>query len=217
MEEDKIIEIQEEIQEEIPAPVKTPWYKQKVTKEIFSWTGTILVALIIAVFINAYVFRASRVDGRSMQPTLQGGQTVYISRLPYWFGDLQYGDILVFDSDNVNRNFFLELKESLQYNVITYNVFRVNHPQKYWIKRVIGLPGDTIEIREEGVYRNGVLLEEDYVYDEEVLDYQAWLGRTWTVGKNQMFVMGDNRNHSMDSRDIGVVSQDAILGKVVKR
>ena len=217
MEEDKIIEIQEEIQDEIPAPVKTPWYKRKVTKEIFSWTGTILVALIIAVFINAYVFRASRVDGRSMQPTLQGGQTVYISRLPYWFGDLQYGDILVFDSDNVNRNFFLELKESLQYNVITYNVFRVNHPQKYWIKRVIGLPGDTIEIREDGVYRNGVLLEEDYVYDEEVPDYKDWLGRTWTVGKNQMFVMGDNRNHSMDSRDIGVVSQDAILGKVVKR
>lgn len=206
-----------EFPEETTAPVKTPWYRHKVAKESFSWAGTIALAVVIAVFINAYVFRVSRVDGRSMQPTLQGGQTVYISRIPYWFSDPAYGDILVFDSENVNRNFLIELKESLQYNVVTYNIFKVAHPQKYWIKRVIGLPGDTIEIREDGVYRNGVFLEEDYVYDGEDLDYQAWQGRTWTVGKNEIFVMGDNRNHSMDSRDIGVVSQNAILGKVVMR
>jgi signal peptidase I len=109
----------------------------------------------------------------------------------------------------------IELKESLQYNVVTYNIFKVAHPQKYWIKRVIGLPGDTIEIREDGVYRNGVLLEEDYVYDGEDLEYTPM--PPCTVGKNEIFVMGDNRNHSMDSRDIGVVSQNAILGKVVKR
>ncbi len=213
MEED----LKTDIQEESPTPVKTPWYHHKVAKETLSWTGTIVVAVLIAVFINAYIFRASRVDGRSMMPTLQGGQSVYISRIPYWFGDPAYGDIVVFDSENVERNFFTEVKESFQYNVITYNVFKVAHPQKYWIKRVIGLPGDVIEIQEEGVYRNGVLLEETYVFDEEVLDYQDWQGRSWTVGKNEIFVMGDNRNHSMDSRDIGVVSQDAILGKVVKR
>lgn len=207
----------QEIQEIQEAPVKTPWYRRKVAREIFSWAGTILVAVLVAVFINAYVFRASRVDGRSMQPTLQGGQTVYISRLPYWFGDPEYGDIVVFDSDNKSRNFFVEIKESFQYNVITYNLLKINHPDQYWIKRVIGLPGDVIEIQEDGVYRNGVLLEEDYVYVEEALDYQDWLGKTWTVGKNEVFVMGDNRNHSMDSRDIGVVSQNAILGKVVKR
>lgn len=215
MDEEVKSEIQE-MQEEVSVPAKTPWYRHKVAKESFSWAGTIVLAVLLAVFINAYVFRASRVDGRSMQPTLQGGQSVYISRIPYWFNDPAYGDIVVFDSENVDRNFFTEVKESFRYNVITYNVFNVAHPQKYWIKRVIGLPGDTIEIQEDGVYRNGVFLEEDYVYDEEVLDYQDWQGRTWTVGENEIFVMGDNRNHSMDSRDIGVISQNAILGKVVK-
>lgn len=208
-------EVKSEIQEEAQAPVKTPWYRHKVAKESFSWAGTIALAILIAVFINAYVFRVSRVDGRSMQPTLQGGQSVYISRMPYWFGAPEYNDIVVFDSENVDRNFFIELKESLQYNVITYNVFKVAHPKKYWIKRVIGLPGDVIEIQEDGVYRNGVLLEEDYVFDGEVLDYTPM--PPCTVGGNEIFVMGDNRNHSMDSRDIGVISQDAILGKVVKR
>ncbi len=204
--------------EDAPA-LKEPkkWFQNKIFREVLSWTATVLLAMLIAVFINAYVFRSSKVDGRSMLPTLTEGQSVYISRLPYWFGNPKYGDIIVFDSENVNRNFFLEVKESFQYNIVTYGLFRVNHPQKYWIKRIIGLPGDTIEVREDGVYRNGEQLEEPYVYSAEVLEYGNWDGQTWTVGKNQLFVMGDNRNHSMDSRDIGLISQDAVLGKVVKR
>lgn len=197
---------------------KKPWIRNKIVREVLSWTGTILLAILIAVFINAYVFRTSRVDGNSMQQTLQDGQSVYISRLPYLFGDPKYGDIIVFDSENTDRNFFLEIKESFQYNIVTYNLMNINHPQKYWIKRVVGLPGDTIEIREDGVYRNGELLEESYAYYCEPMAYsEQWIGESWVVGEHQLFVLGDNRNHSTDSRTVGLISQDAVLGKVVKQ
>lgn len=199
---------------------KKHWIKNKIAREIVSWTATILLAVVIAVFINAYIFRSSRVDGNSMNNTLVHGQSVYISRLPYWFGDPAYGDIVVFDSENVERNFFVELKESFLYNIVTYNLFDVQHPQKYWIKRVVGLPGDTIEIKEDGIYRNGTKIEEPYAYYCEPMEYsEQYVGRMWTIGKNEVFVLGDNRNHSMDSRaySIGPISQDAILGKVVKK
>lgn len=197
---------------------KKHWIKNKIAREIVSWTATILIAVLIAVFINAYVIRSSRVDGNSMNNTLVHGQTVYISRLPYWFGDPEYGDIVVFDSEERERNFFVEIKESFQYNIITYNLFDVSHPQKYWIKRVVGLPGDTIAFKEDGFYRNGVKLEEDYAYYCEPLDYsEQWLGKSWTVGQDEVFLLGDNRNHSSDSRILGPISQGAILGKVVKQ
>lgn len=190
---------------------------KKIVREVLSWCGTILAAILIAVFINAYIFRSSRVSGDSMRKTLRDGQNIFISRLPYWFGDPAYGDIVVFDSEDAHRNFFVEIRESFQYNVVTYSLGLVSHPQKYWIKRVIGVPGDVIEIREEGVYRNGVLLEEDYVNREETLNYTNWIGKSWEVSEGQLFVMGDNRNHSMDSRVIGVISENAVLGKVVKQ
>lgn len=197
---------------------KKHWIKNKIIREIVSWTATILIAMLVAVFINAYVIRTSRVDGNSMNNTLVHGQSVYISRLPYWFGNPEYGDIVVFDSENKDRNFFVEVKESFLYNIVTYNLFDVQHPKKYWIKRVVGLPGDTIEIKEEGIYRNGVKLEENYAYYCEPMEYSAqYVGESWTIGENEVFVLGDNRNHSTDSREKGPISQNAILGKVVRK
>ncbi len=193
--------------------------KNKIVREIVSWTATILIAILIAVFINAYGIRTSRVDGDSMQPTLQHGQTLLISRVPYIFGNPAYGDIVVFDSEKVDRTFLVELKESLQYNVLTHNLFDVDYPNKYWIKRVVGRPGDTIEIKEDGVYRNGKLLEEPYAqYTASDANYsKQWVGHSWTLEEDDYFVMGDNRNHSSDSRVIGVIPGGAIIGKVVKQ
>lgn len=198
---------------------KKHWIKNKIAREIVSWTATILIAVLIAVFINAYVIRSSRVDGNSMNKTLVHGQTVYISRLPYWFGDPEYGDIVVFDSEKEERNFFKEIKESFQYNIVTYKLFDVNHPQKYYIKRVVGLPGDTIEIKKDGLYRNGKKVDEPYAYyckmhNESGTPVEAG---PWTVEEDCVFVLGDNRNHSQDSRVLESIPQSAILGKVVKQ
>ncbi|MBR0159396.1 MAG: signal peptidase I [Clostridia bacterium] len=190
---------------------------KSVGREILSWVLTIAIAFLAAIFINAYLFRISKVSGGSMDKTLHDGQTVFISRAPYFFSQPKYNDIVVFDRAQTHRNFFVEIKESLQYNVITLKFTKKSLEHKYWIKRVIGLPGDTIEIKEDGVYRNGVLLDETYVNPEEVPRYSTWIGRTWVIEEGEVFVMGDNRNHSTDSRVIGPIKINSILGKVIKK
>ncbi len=194
--------------EEEPKPAPK---KRSVGREILSWVGTILLALVLAVFLNTYVFRISEVNGPSMQPTLYAEDVVYLSRMPYLFGSPEYGDIIVFDSSLAHRNFFTDFKESLQYNMITQKLFGMEQTRKYWIKRVIGLPGDVIEARDGKLYRNGDLLQEDYVKDSEYVyrDFSV------TVSEDYIFAMGDNRGESTDSRVIGPVPMNDILGKVI--
>lgn len=191
--------------------------KQPLWWEITSWVLTILAAVLLAVFINAYIYRTTNVNGKSMDHTLHNGQTLHISRLPYIFGDPEYNDIVVFDHEQEHRNFFVEMGESFKYNIISYKLGLVkdNEKEKYWIKRVIGLPGDTITFSENGVYRNGELLDEPYVNPDEIPNYSMWLNKSFTVGKDELFVMGDNRNHSSDSRYIGCIKQNSVLGKVI--
>lgn len=188
--------------------------KKNVGKEILSWILTFVIAFLVAIIINAYFFRISKVSGGSMLQTFKDGQTVFISRAPYIFSEPEYGDVVVFDHDQVHRNIFVEIKESVQYNIITMSITKKNFSHKYWIKRVIGVPGDTIEIKLDGVYRNGVRLNEDYVNPAEIPNYSRNLG-VWKVGEGQLFVMGDNRNHSSDSRVIGLITINSVLGKVL--
>ncbi len=187
---------------------------KNVGKEILSWILTFLIAFIVAIIINAYFFRVSKVSGDSMLKTFTSGQTVFLSRAPYIFSEPKYGDVVVFDREQVHRNILVEVKESLQYNIITLSITKKSDAHKYWIKRVIGVPGDTIEIKADGVYRNGVLLTENYVNPDEVPNYSRNIGK-WEVGEGQLFVMGDNRNHSSDSRVIGLITINSVLGKVL--
>ena len=253
--------------------------KKNVGKEILSWILTFVIAFLVAIIINAYFFRISKVSGGSMPQTFKDGQTLFISRAPYIFSEPEYGDVVVFDRDQVHRNIFVEIKESVQYNIITMSITKKNFSHKYWIKRVIGVPNDTIDIKLDGVYRNDVRLSENYVNPEEIPDYLRNLNsftvtkgeqfivylnttdgivsvvvgnpgdvikiqkdgiykndnndnniifkqvytldsvssyvRRWKVGEGQLFVMGDNRNHSSDSRVIGLITINSVLGKVL--
>ena len=145
---------------------------RKVVKNIMSWVWTIVLAFFIAIIINSYVIRASEVFGRSMYPTLEQGDVVFISRMPYIFGQPKHGDIVVFDSTLEKRNFFTEIEESVKYNMITQKFFKTEKTNKYWIKRVIGVPGDVLEIKDGKLYRNGELIEEDYVSNESPITYK---------------------------------------------
>ncbi len=183
-------------------------------RNILSWVWTILLAFLIAIIINSYVIRASEVYGRSMNPTLVEGDVVFISRLPYIINSPKHNDIVVFDSTLARRSFFTEIKESLKYNLITQKIFRVENTDKYWIKRVIGVPGDVISAKDGKLYRNGKLLEESYINynDPNPIRYFDF---SVTVEDGKIFVMGDNRNNSEDSRMIGQVPINDVLGKVV--
>ena len=139
-------------------------------------------------------FKPIVVKQESMQPTFYSNDYVIVSRQAYnLFGDVERGDVIVFKSDLVDEN----------------------GEQKHLIKRVIAVGGDTIEIRDGYVYLNGEMLDEPYVAEEGI---SGEMGSV-TVEEGKMFVMGDNRRVSQDSRspELGQVEESSIVGKVVLR
>jgi signal peptidase I len=143
---------------------------------------TVILAVVLYFGINAISARV-RVDGLSMNPTLQHGEYVLVSRLSYKTGVPERGDIIVF-------SFPMDQKQDL-------------------IKRVIGLPGETIEIRSGEVLVNGAKLDEPYIAQSPVYN------GTWTVGEGQLFVLGDNRNDSKDSHQWGLLPIENVIGKAL--
>ena len=129
------------------------------------------------------------VDGQSMEPNFHDNDYLIVSRVNYLFGDPQRGDIIVFHYPG--------------------------DPKEDYIKRVIGTPGDTVEIRDTFVYVNGEQLNEPYI-NEPCNTYHC-ANETTVLESDEYFVMGDNRNHSSDSRSFGVVKREYIVGEVMVR
>lgn len=184
----------------------------KILKELGSWILYIVIAFAIAAVLNVFVFQITRVQGSSMVPTLRNGDLYIISKL----GNLtnavpDYENIVVIDSrtDRI-RTIKDDFTDILKYNALS-TILSPNHDDIYWVKRVIGLPGDTIKMLDGKVYRNGEQLPEEYVNPDEV---PAYFGTEITVPEGHVWVMGDNRNHSTDSRVIGPVPVENIIGKL---
>lgn len=153
---------------------------------------TILLAAIIWVLVNATTARYV-VEGQSMEPNLHTGQYLIVNRLAYLeigsfkFGSVQRGDIVVFDYPG--------------------------NPSDDYVKRVIGLPGETVTIDQSGqVYINGQPLEEPYLEHQAGGAYRHRSG-TWVVPEGSYFVLGDNRDSSSDSRSWGMLERKYIVGK----
>jgi signal peptidase I len=142
----------------------------------------LVLSLILFVGINAVSARI-RVDGESMVPTLASGEYVIVSRLSYRVGTPQRGDIIVFHFPG--------------------------NPKEEYIKRIIGLPGDKVDIRNGQVLVNGKALDESY------LSVKVNYTGSWSIPSGQLFVLGDNRNNSSDSHDWGTVPMDYVVGKAI--
>lgn len=155
---------------------------------LHEWLQTALFVLAMVSLVNMATARAI-VDGPSMEPTLFTNQFLLISRLHYLLGDIHAGDVAVFFPPNEDDRL---------------------------IKRVIGEPGDTIAIRDQLVYRNGELLDEPYFVNAPCTEYKC-ADNEWTVGPNEYFMMGDNRNRSRDSRAFGPVPKSNMIGRAVLR
>ncbi|OIJ21499.1 signal peptidase I [Anaerobacillus alkalidiazotrophicus] len=168
--------------------------RKKVKKEIISWAKTLVVVLVLVVAIRGFLFTNYIVYGSSMMPTIQDRDRVIINKIGYGIGAPKRFDMIVFHANETTD----------------------------YIKRVIGLPGDFIEYKDDVLYVNGIAVDEPYLV--EITDvYKRYpythdftleeLTGEKYVPKDHLFVLGDNRRNSVDSRQIGFISFDDIVGK----
>lgn len=168
------------------SPLHTPDEPASIKILVQDLLETLLLAAIVFVLINTLTGRY-QVLSVSMQPTLHEGQYLLVSKASYWFHTPERGDIVVVKPLNGDKN---------------------SIPL---IKRLIGLPGDTVEARDGRIWINGIAINETYV--------SGPLGYTnrWALATNEYFLLGDNRNNSSDSHAWGPVPKENIIGKAVFR
>lgn len=178
----------------------------KVAKEIWSWIRSLAVAMALALLITIFVFQPYKVEGHSMDPTLHDQERIYVSKLPYTFSYLpDYGDIVVIDSRVMRERSFTD--DLLETPLLQFILGKADGRFLY-VKRVIGRPGDVLELKDAKVYRNGQPLDEPYIKETMLIVEN----KRWVVPEDHIFVMGDNRNNSKDSREIGYIPLDHVLG-----
>lgn len=186
----------------------------RIIREILSWVGTIVVSVVVALLIIIFLFQPTSVNGESMESTLHNADKIIINKTQNIFHSKpNYGDIVIIDSRvDRNRSFMDNVMDPLKYNLIVTRITG-SEDQIFWVKRVIGKAGDVLEFKDGKVIRNGEELKEDYI--KEPMMYSS--DEKITVPENSVFVMGDNRNYSKDSREIGSVPLDHVIGKYLFR
>jgi signal peptidase I len=160
-----------------------------IVKELLSLIIYIGAIVLLCYFIITFVGCRARVDGNSMNPTLQNNDSLWVDKISYRIGDPERFDVIIFDYD-----------ENTDY-----------------VKRIIGLPGEKVRIDQDGnIYINDELLEENYGNERIRSTNIGRASQTIMLGSDEYFVLGDNRNNSSDSRyaDVGNVKREDIVGKV---
>ena len=171
--------------------------------KIWSWVWTLLAAVIIATLVRAFVAEPIRVDGTSMTNTLKDGEIVLATKWDYLLGEPQRNDIVICRyPGRVNERGANQINISAALSLDTYTLF---------VKRLVALPGDTVQITGGHLYVNGELVEAPEFMASVPTDFAER-----KLGADEYFVMGDNRYSSHDSRanDVGPLSRSAIMGKV---
>lgn len=185
--------------------------KVNIGKEILEWIVYILSAVIIASLLQSQLYALTTVHQSSMQNTLFEGHMLIMDKLSYQFSEPKRGDIIVFLKNEDTKGF---LK---RYQVFFKDVqlrFHDDYRTNRLIKRVIALAGEKVDIRDGQVYINDDLLDEPYV---KGMTPKMTLEYPLVVPEGYVFVMGDNRQNSLDSRDFGPIELNSVEGKAVFR
>lgn len=190
---------------ERPAPRRT------LVSELPLLVGT---ALVIAFLLKTFIAQAFYIPSGSMVPTLEIGDRVVVSRVAYDLHDPRRGDVVVFEAphegfEEEGNGGFLPVRLIRGF----FETVGLAQPStEDFIKRVIALPGETVEGRDGRVYVDGELLDEPYLEGDAIGDFPPT-----TVPEDHLWVMGDNRNHSSDSRVFGAIPEDSIVGRAMAR
>lgn len=161
---------------------------EKIKAEILSWVKTIIAAVVLAFLVTHVLIVNAKVPTGSMENTIMTGDRILALRTSYWFSSPERGDVAVFRYPD--------------------------DPSMLFVKRVIGVGGDEVEIKDGAVLLNGEVLEEPYIQEVTEGDFGPY-----EVPEGCYFMMGDNRNHSLDSRywENQFVEEDEVLGKAIFR
>ena len=164
--------------------------KKSIAREVIGTIAYVAVICLVVFLVLRFVGQRTVVNGHSMDTTLANGENLIMDKLSYHFSDPERFDIVIFPGPAEEGE----------------------HP--YFIKRVIGLPGETVQVSGGAVYINGELLESD-IYGLEPMTSAGEAADPITLGPDEYFVLGDNRNHSSDSRDpsVGVLHREELIGK----
>ena len=158
-----------------------------IVKELLGWIVYIAIIIGLTWLIITFVGQRTRVSGHSMEATLNDGDNLIVDKLSYHF------------------------REPKRFEII---VFPYRHKENtYYIKRIIGLPGETVQVKDGYVYIDGEKLDENYGL--EVMEDAGIAAEPIELGEDEYFVLGDNRNHSSDSRDpsVGILHRDELIGR----
>ena len=158
-----------------------------IIRELFGWILFIVIVVAASYVVVTFVGQRTQVSGESMETTLADGDHLIVDKISYRFRDPKRYDIVVFPYRYAENT--------------------------YYIKRIIGLPGETVQITDGYVYINGTLLDEHY--GNAVMNNPRLAAEPDTMGPDEYFVLGDNRNNSQDSRsaNVGVIHRDELLGR----
>lgn len=158
-----------------------------IFRELLGWIVYLLLIVGLTYLIITYVGQRTKVSGQSMETTLHDGDNLIVDKISYRFRDPERYEIIVFPYQHKENTFY--------------------------IKRIIGLPGETVQVKDGYVFINGEQLEEHY--GNELMELPGIAEQPLTLGADEYFVLGDNRNHSSDSRDpsVGILHREDLLGR----
>jgi signal peptidase I len=184
--------------------------EKKEESTLGSWIKQIALVLVITVAVSVLVIQTYDIIDRSMEPTFdRQGNRVLVFLTPYLLGTTpEYGDLVIIDSRVERQRTMMDrfIESPLP------ALFIQRERDHMWVKRIIGLPGDSLEFIMGSVYRNGELLQEDYIKSKMASEHDPIV-----VPEGFVYLLGDNRNHSSDSRQIGPVPFTNIQGRVILR
>ncbi|CAM4366204.1 signal peptidase I [Paenibacillus alkaliterrae] len=174
--------------EDRPSAVLTAQKRPEWVRELLDWVKTLVIAFAVVMTLHFFVFNLSTVEGHSMEPTLTDNEWLFVNKFVYLTGEPKTGDIVILTEPDSNAK-----------------------DKKFLVKRVVGVPGDRIEIHDKRLYRNGELIDEPYT--DTVIEDMSYGPEV--ISEGHYFVMGDNRHAraSMDSRSFHAVPSELIRGR----
>lgn len=190
--------------------------KNSFLKEVSEWVFTILITVLVALFITSNIISTTQIKEQSMEPTFKEDDRLIIYKLGYNFRGPNRGDVIILNKNPIEKGLFINMIN--EGNDIIENIkyrFTGIIEKKNLIKRVVGIPGDKVDIKDGLVYING-----------EVEGGYQFQGQTYStsdivypieVPNDKVFVLGDNRENSLDSRGLGLIDYSQIKGKALFR